>query len=116
MLHKSPNVSCVGTGVRGRTWRNCRPESAHFYPQRQGAHLMIRRTLVLAAVLCLTAAATAAADAPDPIPSATQGTVVQNSDGTFTLTVHGQWQWTTHHSDCNKDRAGVGYAVAWNDS
>lgn len=77
---------------------------------------MIRRILVLAAILCLGAAATAAADAPDPIPSATTGTAVQNGDGSFTLTVSGKWQWTTHHSDCNKDRAGVGYAIDWHDS
>jgi hypothetical protein len=77
---------------------------------------MIRRILVLAAALCLSAAATAAADAPDPIPSATTGSVVQNADHTFTLTVQGRWQWTTHHSNCATNRAGVGYAVAWNDS
>ena len=76
---------------------------------------MIRRTLALAAVLCLGAVATAAADAPDPIVSATSGNVVRNSDGTLTLTVQGQWQWTTHKSNCNQDRSGVGYAIDWND-
>jgi len=32
------------------------------------------------------------------------------------LTLDGNWQWTTHHSDCNLNRYAVGYAVDWNDS
>jgi hypothetical protein len=79
---------------------------------------MIRRTLVLAAVLCLAAAATAAADAPDPIVSQTHlvQPIQQNADGSFTVTIAGAWQWTTHHSDCSTDRAGVGYAIDWHDA
>ena len=55
----------------------------------------------------------ALADAPDPVPSATTGAAVQNADGSFTLTVNGQWVWPTHHSDCSTNRAGVGYAMGW---
>ena len=77
---------------------------------------MTRRILTLAVVLCLSAAATAAADAPDPIVSKTTGSVVQNSDGSFTLTIQGAWQWPTHKSDCSTNRAGVGYAIDWHDS
>jgi hypothetical protein len=65
----------------------------------------------------------ALADAPDPVPSATHGTIVRNADGSHTLTVSGGtnastdpgWMWTTHKSDCNTNRAGVGVAIAWND-
>src|SRR4051812_31793818 len=67
------------------------------------------------AALCLIAVTSAFADAADPVPSATTGTLVTNSDGSRTLTVQGRWQWTTHHSDCNTDRAGVGVAIDWND-
>lgn len=59
-------------------------------------------------------AAPGIADAPDPAgpPS---GTLTTNTDGTVTLTLSGTWQWPTHTKDCNKDRAGVGFAVDWND-
>ncbi len=56
------------------------------------------------------------ADAADPIPPATTGNYVVNGDGSITLTVQGQWQWTTHHSNCNLDRFGVGWAVDWHDA
>ena len=66
---------------------------------------------VLGAVLVtLAVPALAAADAPD-ITSAT-GSV--SSDGK-TVTISGTWAWTTHRSDCNTDRAGVGIAIDWND-
>ena len=35
--------------------------------------------------------------------------------GTTTITVQGGWAWPTHGSDCNTDRAGAGYAMAWSD-
>jgi uncharacterized repeat protein (TIGR01451 family) len=81
------------------------------------------RVLLLALFALAFAAAPAWADAPDPIPSATHGTLVTNSDGSRTLTVWGGtdpstdpgWQWTTHGSDCNTDRSGAGYAIDWND-
>ncbi|MEY2430403.1 MAG: hypothetical protein QOC92_128, partial [Acidimicrobiaceae bacterium] len=81
------------------------------------------RLFVLACVLSLAAASSAYADAPDPIPSATDGFVTVNGDGSRTLTVWGGtnattapgWQWTTHNSDCNTDRSGAGVAMVWND-
>jgi hypothetical protein len=60
-------------------------------------------------------AALAWGDAADPVLSSTTGNVVTNGDGSHTVTVQGQWQWTTHHSDCNTNRSGVGYAVDWHD-
>jgi uncharacterized repeat protein (TIGR01451 family) len=35
--------------------------------------------------------------------------------GTTTVTVKGGWAWPTHGHDCNTDRAGAGYAIAWDD-
>jgi len=57
----------------------------------------------------------AGADAADPIIASTTGTVTTNADGSRTVTVQGQWQWTTHRSNCNNDKRAVGYAVDWND-
>src|SRR4051812_45635900 len=78
--------------------------------------------LTIALVLSL-GTTTALADAPDPVPTATHGSVVLHADGSRTLTVYGGtnaitdpgWQWTTHKSDCNTDRGGAGVAIVWND-
>jgi uncharacterized repeat protein (TIGR01451 family) len=35
--------------------------------------------------------------------------------GTTTVTIKGGWAWPTHGHDCNTDRAGAGYAIAWSD-
>jgi uncharacterized repeat protein (TIGR01451 family) len=55
-------------------------------------------------------AVAAMADAPDPLPPPSASMVGR------TLTIEGQWAWTTHSTDCNSDRYAVGYAVAWNDA
>src|SRR4051812_14049910 len=79
---------------------------------------MSRKNLLLSPVLAVVAAlalpAIAAADAPDLTPDSTTATSVQNG-GSVTVTVKGSWQWTTHVSDCNANRAGVGIAIDWND-
>jgi hypothetical protein len=77
----------------------------------------MNRTLVVLLVIAVfgVQATSAFADAADPVPSATHGTFVTNADGSRTLTVSGSWAWTTHHSDCNTDRSGVGVAIVWND-
>jgi uncharacterized repeat protein (TIGR01451 family) len=88
--------------------------------------VIIRILVTGAALLALCVfAASAFADASDPVPSATHlaQPIQTNPDGSHTVTVAGGtnastdpgWQWTTHHSDCNTDRAGVGVAIAWND-
>ena len=33
----------------------------------------------------------------------------------MTAYVRGQWNWLSHNSDCNIDRAGTGLAMIWND-
>src|SRR6476620_8658852 len=65
------------------------------------------------AIVALCAPGVAQADAPDPVPSATSGSVVYNADGSRTVSVTGRWAWTTHRSDCNRDGRSVGYAVDW---
>jgi hypothetical protein len=83
----------------------------------------MKRVALVAAVSLALSAPTAAADAPDPVPRAIRGSVVQNTDGSRTLTVFGGtdaaidpgWRWPTHTTDCNTDTAGAGVAVAWND-
>jgi hypothetical protein len=71
----------------------------------------------------------ALADAPDPkIPSQNPSFTFPNittapgpTAGTTRVTVTTDssttagWVWTTHHKDCNTDRAGAGFAVDWND-
>ena len=98
-----------------------------------------RRRLAYAGVailttLCLTLPWTlfrvpaAQANAADPTAGTIHATVVQNSDGTFTVTVSGQWNWAnspppapkaglTPSSPAYCDNSGrrVGYAVSWND-
>jgi uncharacterized repeat protein (TIGR01451 family) len=79
--------------------------------------------LTVAAALIWVVAA--AADAPDPvdaankaappIPAAHLDSFTRNANGTVTITVSGGWLWTTRGSSCTDDRAGVGYAVDWND-
>ena len=68
------------------------------------------RSGLLAMVLTLAVPALAAADSSD----ITSASGVVASDG-HTVTISGTWAWTTHHSDCNQDRAGVGIAIDWND-
>jgi hypothetical protein len=61
------------------------------------------------------AATMAKADSPDPVLPLS-GSAVINTDGTKTLTVEGDWVWTTHHSNCNLNRFAVGWAMDWNDT
>src|SRR3954467_13170501 len=69
---------------------------------------------LLALTVGLIAPALASADAPD-VTTAT-GTAAVNGNGDLVVTLSGTWAWTTHHSNCNLDRAGVGIAVDWGDN
>jgi uncharacterized repeat protein (TIGR01451 family) len=55
------------------------------------------------------------ADAGNPILGSIHGSIRDNANGTATVFVRGQWNWLTHTTDCNFDRAGTGVAIAWND-
>src|ERR1700693_3041574 len=78
-----------------------------------------RRLLAMLAALGLVgaiAASSAFADAGNPINGTTTGNLVANPNGTVTVFVRGEWNWLSHHSDCNEERAGAGLGVIWNDS
>jgi uncharacterized repeat protein (TIGR01451 family) len=59
--------------------------------------------------------ANAYADAGNPITGTIRYTAIDNGNGTITIYVRGQWNWLSHNSDCNFDRAGTGVGVIWND-
>src|SRR4051812_44508007 len=69
---------------------------------------------LLALAVTLAVPALAAADAPD-VTSAAGSIVSSDASGTV-VEIHGTWQWTTHNTNCNNDRAGVGFAVDWGDN
>jgi uncharacterized repeat protein (TIGR01451 family) len=77
--------------------------------------------LTAALVVCLATAlwvvGSAFADAADPVPAAASArTAPGPTADTTRVTVSGKWLWSTHGTtDCNFDRAGVGYAVDWGD-
>ena len=78
-----------------------------------------RRSLValaLAIVSSLTLIVSGAlADAGNPLLGTIKATAVDNHDGTVTVYVRGQWNWLSHNSDCNFDRAAEGVGIIWND-
>jgi hypothetical protein len=60
-------------------------------------------------------AAPAMASAPNLIPGTTQvDSIITNPDGSHTVTVEGQWNYTTQ-PNCPMTRDGVGYQVDWFD-
>lgn len=66
--------------------------------------------------LPLVAAQTASADAGNPILGTIRGTIVADASGSgVTVYVRGQWNWLSHNSDCNFDRAATGVGIIWND-
>src|SRR4051812_29306372 len=75
----------------------------------------LARVVFLGLALTLAIPALAAADAPDVV-SATGSVVSVDGAGNRTVEVHGLWAWTTHGSDCNLNRAGIGIAIDWGDA
>ncbi len=63
----------------------------------------------------LPAPGTASADAGNPILGTIHGSLQPNADGTVTVFVRGEWNWLSHNSDCNFDRAATGVGMIWND-
>jgi len=56
------------------------------------------------------------ADASNPVASTIHATITDpNADGSLTVYIRGQWNWYTHSTDCNFDRAGAGVGLIWND-
>jgi uncharacterized repeat protein (TIGR01451 family) len=58
----------------------------------------------------------ALADAGNPILGTIKGTAVNNGNGTITIYVRGQYNWLSHNTDCNFDRAATGVGIIWGDS
>jgi hypothetical protein len=81
-----------------------------------GRHWRWLAVLAVALVATLAAfVASAYGDAGNPILGTIRGNLVPNPDGTVTVYVRGQWNWYSHGSDCNTDRAGAGVGIIWND-
>ena len=79
-----------------------------------------RRRVAAASILACAAAlafnvAGALADAGNPIQGTIKANAVDNGNGTVTIYVRGQWNWLSHGSDCNFDRAATGVGIIWND-
>jgi hypothetical protein len=55
------------------------------------------------------------ADAGNPILGTITSSSTLHADGTVTVSVRGQWNWLSHNSDCNFNRAATGAAFIWND-
>lgn len=73
----------------------------------------LRGALVALAVV-LVVPAVAGADASD-VTSATGKVTNVAPNGDITVEVQGTWAWTTHQSNCNNDKRGVGVAIDWHD-
>jgi hypothetical protein len=77
---------------------------------------LLATALVLSTAPVLAVTATAHADAGNPILGTILGSIVADSSGTgVTVYVRGQWNWLSHTSDCNFDRAATGVGIVWND-
>jgi hypothetical protein len=80
-----------------------------------------RRRFAWLAVLGLAAmlsfyVTTAGGDAGNPILGTIQGKIVPDPSGPgVTVYVRGEWNWISHGSDCNFDRAATGVGIIWND-
>jgi hypothetical protein len=87
----------------------------HFGWRRRG--LLSVAALLVALLAFLSAHAFG--DAGNPILMTIHGTVVpdnpNNPSGPVTVYVRGQWNWLSHNSDCNFDRAATGVGIVWND-
>src|SRR5213593_3600815 len=88
---------------------------------RRSTGLSWRRRSLVALLLTLVGAAVfsasnAFADAGNPILGTIKASAIDNGNGTITVYVRGQWNWLSHNSDCNFDRAGTGVGIIWNDT
>jgi uncharacterized repeat protein (TIGR01451 family) len=88
---------------------------------KAGARPRRRRRSLLAiaigfVIAVLAVAPAAFADTGTPINGSINLTYqVDPATGAVTVYAQGQWNWPTHSSDCNTDRAGAGVSLIWND-
>src|SRR4029078_2378644 len=80
-----------------------------------GAQRTAAAVLLMLIGASLVFAATASADAGNPIGGTIKAKATDNGDGTVTISVKGEWNWLSHNADCNADRAGTGVGIIWND-
>src|SRR3989454_3651270 len=76
---------------------------------------LVAGSAMLLTLAGLPAPGTASADAGNPILATIHGSIQPNADGTVTVFVRGEWNWLSHNSDCNFDRAATGVGMIWND-
>ena len=87
---------------------------------------MKKRLIRLVTTACLVVATVTAvgivdapsvsADAGNPILGTISGDIVPDASGTgVTVFVRGEWNWLSHNSDCNFDRAATGVGIIWRD-
>src|SRR5436190_2100996 len=76
---------------------------------------LLAGSAMLLTLAVLPAPGTARADAGNPILGTIHGSLQPNPDGTVTVFVRGQWNWVSHSSDYNFDRAATGVGMIWND-
>jgi hypothetical protein len=82
-----------------------------------------RRGLAVTALalvaMCAFYAPSALGDAGNPILGTIRGSIVPDNpsdpSGGVTVYVRGQWNWLSHNSDCNFDRAATGEGLIWTD-
>jgi hypothetical protein len=76
-------------------------------------------TAAVAVATCALFVPSALGDAGNPVLGTIHGTIVpdnaNNPSGPVTVYVRGQWNWISHSSDCNFDRAATGVGIIWND-
>lgn len=85
---------------------------------RSGRRTSVRTrlaALLVAVILTISGAVVVLADAGNPILGTIHATTTFNANGTVTVSVQGEWNWLSHNSDCNFDRAATGVAMIWND-
>ena len=87
-------------------------DTHHIFSARRARVLLVSAVALVALGVF---AATASADSPNPLAGTTTATTVYNADGSRTVTVSGQFEWTNiNTSSCGGVDAG--FNVAWGDN
>ena len=109
-----------GTAAEGVHLRAVRAQREEGGSMRRFGGLSSRRirwaSAAFVAITCALAltAPGALADAGNPITGTIKASSTDNGNS-LTVYVRGQWNWLSHGSDCNVDRAATGVGVIWND-
>lgn len=71
--------------------------------------------VIAAFALTMSWALVVFADAGNPITGTINAVTLTQDADTVTVAVQGEWNWLSHNSDCNVDRAATGVGIIWND-